>query len=162
MSEEKKYKALAKLNEGVDPKVIAADLETSYATILRWRREFDTAMEAGKLNELLAEDPEGMALLAAESTIDMPTDELIKGATGLQRLNSELQATAFKINERIRLEAMKIEHISELKDLTDCLCKLNDTFFNSKAVSVNVQNNYADNTPAYGEFLSDVPGAING
>lgn len=160
---ELKYKAIAKFSQDEDPKVIAADLEVSYTKILRWRREYEEAVANNTINELLDNSEEALALVSSTLVTEMPEAEIVKGVTGLERLNSELQATAFALNNRIRLEAMKVEHMSELKDLTDCLCKIQDSFFNSKAVSVNVQNNYqAEGSPAYGEFLSDVPGALNG
>lgn len=162
-----KYQALVRLFDGEQPKAIAADLDISYATVLRYKRELSTAQDEGKVNSLLANEEGVLQNMASQALADLP-DELqegalieatavIDGVIGLQRLEADLQQTASKINCRIRLMCGTAEQVSELVDLTDALCKLQNAFF-GKGTQVLIQNNVNGGSESYGQFLSDTPG----
>lgn len=161
-----KYKCIVRLHEGVDPKLIAEELEIPYSRVLRHRGELNTAIAEGNLNKLLHMDEAAIELMATELVRDLPVefqqsaqanmDALSDGVKGLNKLSCELQQTAMNINVRIRTLVMSIENTSELTDLTKALCDLQNAFFNKQGVQVNIQNNTGS---SYTEFLSDAPGA---
>jgi len=168
MSEATKYKALVRLHEGAEPKVIAEELDIPYSRVLKYRGELKEAEVSGNLNSLLHMDEAAVELMANELVRDLPvelqpqakaiTDGVTNGIKGLDSLSGEFQRTAMHINNRIRTLSMSIEHVSELTDLTKALCELQNAFFNKQGVQVNIQNNNGGDS-AYSEFLSDAPGA---
>ena len=163
MTDHAKYKGVVRLYQGDSPKDVAEALNVSYSKVLRWNGELKQAKIEGTLDTLLALDEEALHVMADALVHDLPDEmkpsmDIISDVLGLQRLDAEMQATAFQLNNRIRLESMKVEHMSEILDLTNALCKLREAFFNSKSVQVNVQNNYSEGETTYGAFLSDAPG----
>ena len=163
-----KYKAIVRLHEGAEPKLIAEDLDIPYSRVLKYRGELKAAEASGNLNALLHMDEAAVELMANELVRGLPpelqaqgrvlTNGVVEGVRGLDALSGEFQRTAMHINNRIRTLSMSIEHISELTDLTKALCELQNAFFNKQGVQVNIQNNNGGDT-SYGEFLSDAPGA---
>lgn len=168
MTEAVKYKAIVRLHEGVEPKLIAEELEIPYSRVLKYKGELKEAEISGNLNSLLHMDEAAVELMANELVRDLPielqpqakaiTDGLTNGIKGLDSLSGEFQRTAMHINNRIRTLSMSIEHVSELGELTKALCDLQNAFFNKQGVQVNIQNNTGGDS-SYGEFLSDTPGA---
>lgn len=161
------YTAVTRLDAGIAPQKVADDLSVSYATVLRWKREFNAAKEQGKLAELLDLDQLALTMTfeAAGGNIALPTEvvepaieKLAKGVFGLQSLQEQFQATAVFLNSQIKSRAASVEHTSELVELTAALCSLQNAFFNKNVTQVNVQNNIGGQpTGKYGSFLSDVP-----
>jgi len=168
MTEAVKYKAIVRLHEGAEPKLIAEELDIPYSRVLKYRGELKEAEVSGNLNSLLHMDEAAVELMATELVRDLPeelqpaakalTDGVTNGIKGLDSLSGEFQRTALHINNRIRTLSMSIEHVSELTDLTKALCELQNAFFNKQGVQVNIQNNNGGDA-SYGEFLSDSPGA---
>ena len=168
MSDAIKYKAIVRLHEGAEPKLIAEELNIPYSRVLKYRSELKEAEVSGSLNSLLQMDEAAVDLMANELVRDLPielqpqakaiTDGVTNGIKGLDSLSGEFQRTAMHINNRIRTLSMSIEHVSELTDLTKALCELQNAFFNKQGVQVNIQNNNGGDS-AYSEFLSDAPGA---
>ena len=168
MTEAVKYKAIVRLHEGVEPKLIAEELDIPYSRVLKYRGELKEAEVSGNLNKLLHMDEAAIEMMANELVRDLPvelqqqakaiTDGVVDGVKGLDALSGEFQRTAMHINNRIRTLSMSIEHVSELGDLTKALCDLQNAFFNKQGVQVNIQNNQSGDS-SYGEFLSDKPGA---
>lgn len=167
MTEAVKYKAIVRLHEGAEPKLIAEELDIPYSRVLKYRGELKEAEVSGNLNKLLHMDEAAVEMMANELVRDLPielqeqakaiTDGVVSGVKGLDALSGEFQRTAMHINNRIRTLSMSIEHVSELGDLTKALCELQNAFFNKQGVQVNIQNN-AGGESSYGEFLSDKPG----
>lgn len=157
------YKALSLLDCGEDPKVVADKLEVSYASVLRWKREFATARENGSLSKLI--DLDKLIIEAVANQIAAPADALGLAAKrvaskvdGLQALQESFRLTAEALNLQIKSRAMSIDHVSELTELTNSLCALQNAFFNKNMTQVNIQNNLTDpDGKKYGTFLSDVP-----
>jgi len=168
MSEALKYKAIVRLHEGAEAKLIAEELEIPYSRVLKYRAELKDATLAGNINQLLQMDEAAVETMAAELVRDLPpelqpqakaiTDGVTNGVKGLDSLSGEFQRTAMHINNRIRTLSMSIEHVSELTDLTKALCELQNAFFNKQGVQVNIQNNNDGGDSSYGAFLSDAPG----
>jgi hypothetical protein len=157
-----KYSIISRLSLGEEPREIANELEVSYPTVLRYRREFEAAKTEGTLDKLLNMDKVVLAELA-ETVADTLPAELIDEAkqtvqklTGLEKLSTEFQSTASQINTKIRSLVMGVDSVSELEALTDSLCALQNAFFNKQ--QVNIQNNYGETSEAkYSALLSDVP-----
>lgn len=158
------YAALARLENGESPQTIADTLGVSYASVLRWRREFAEAKDAGNLDKLI--DMDSLILATAAAGIEAPQvmkeeaiANLTRSMSGLQMLQESMQTTALYLVQQIKSQASRVEHVSELVELSNGLCALNNSFFNSNKTQVNVQNNYT--TPGeggkYGNFLSDEP-----
>lgn len=153
---------MAQLKNNVDPQVIANDLDISISKVKRIEKEYNRMLENGAVEELLAIG--GDVLLQAdiddEDELAEDIKRVTKGVVGLERLQGDLQASAQAINMRIRSLLMGVETAGELETLTSCLCKLQESFFNSKTMQVNVQNNFGQDTgeKTYGAFLSDKPG----
>lgn len=168
MTEAVKYKAIVRLHEGAEPKVIAEELDIPYSRVLKYRSELKEAEVSGDLHKLLHLDAAAVDLMANELVRGLPeelqpqakaiTDGVTNGIKGLDTLSGELQRTAMHINNRIRTLSMSIEHVSELGELTKALCELQNAFFNKQGVQVNIQNNNGGEQ-AYSEFLTDTPGA---
>jgi hypothetical protein len=165
--EKKFYTAVTRMESGVEPQKVADALDVSYATVLRWRREYQAAKEQGKLGELLDLDKlalemtfevaAGNATLSGE-VLNPAIDDLAKNVNGLQSLQTQFQNTAVFLNQQIKSRAASLDHTSELVELTTALCSLQNAFFNKNSTQVNVQNNYGgENTKPYGNFLSDKP-----
>lgn len=157
------YAALSRLDNGENPQEVADSLNVSYATVLRWYREYKAAREKGELDKLLDMDKliiaetvagiEAPAMLKEEALANF-TDKL----NGLELLRESLNSAALYLVNRIKSRAGTIEHTSELIELTNGLCAIQNAFFNSNKTQVNVQNNYTQpGEQKYGAYLSDTP-----
>lgn len=158
------YAALARLENGETPQTVADGLDVSYATVLRWKREFQEAKDNGNLEKLVNLDSLILATAAAGLEAPMALKDgaianLTKSVSGLQVLQENMQTTALYLVQQIKTNASRIEHVSELVELTGALCSLQTAFFNSNKVQVNVQNNHGVDGSKYGNFLSDTPEA---
>ena len=160
-----KAKIIAQLAAKVEPKIIAHELDVAYATVLRYRKEFDQAVLDGKLNDLLSiidEDELNNVLNTLSDSDPMAqvanTTELAQGVQGLQRLEEEFQRTALHLNQKLRSLSLSTDSIGDLKALTDCICALHTAFINSNKTNVNIQQNFgSDGAPKHAEFLADKP-----
>ncbi len=164
-----KYRALYLISQKLAPKEIAAELELSYSTVLRYKKEFDDAVLNETVNDLLdipaavLEDLFDVVRERAPVTIDAETNELTKSLSGLAKLQQDLQLTACGVTAKIRSMAMVADSAGELSDLTDSLCKIQTAFF-ATGTQVNIQNNLggATGNPSaeegtYGDLLNDKP-----
>jgi hypothetical protein len=167
MASEDKQLALIQLVNGDDPAHIAKNLGLTLATVIRYKNELAKAEVDGNINTLIGLDAHVLEKMAGDAILDVPgellpaatesADAIVSGVAGLQRLEGDLQATARQLNTRIRSMTMLAENVGEVSELTSALCKLQDTFF-GKGTQVNVLNNFGG-SEAYGQFLSDKPGA---
>lgn len=157
------YTAIARLEAGVQPQTVAEQLDVSYATVLRWRREYEAARDANTLDQLL--DLDKLILASAAANIEAPlelkekaVEEFGKKLDNLALLRESTQACAMYLVQQIKSHASRVDHISELTELTDSLCAIQNAFFNQNKTQVNIQNNLgAPGQSKYGTFLSDVP-----
>lgn len=163
MDDIQKYKVISLLQQDQQPKDIAADLDISYGSVLKLRREYEEAKVNGTVDKLLNADK--VVLVEVEEKLNNLAEtqaaviELAKGIDGLEQLSEEFQKTANIINTHVKSLILRIDHMSELEIATDILCKLQTAFVNKNMTQVNVQNNFGgDNTPKYTQFLSDKPG----
>lgn len=171
--EHEKYRICSRLLAGEEPKHIAASYENesesiSYSTILRYKRELETAQQNNTVAEFLNIE-EAMLMEMAElikanadpslkDAIKDATGTLVKSSNALELLNNDLILTAAVITKKIRAEALSSNHVSELESLTEALCKLQNAFFNKSTTQVNVQNNYdSTGNHRYSNWLSDSP-----
>jgi hypothetical protein len=160
-----RYKVLMLLADDKAPKDIAEQLDVSYATVLRYRKELEQAKIDGTIKSLLDVPAimldEIASFVASNSpiTVDNETAVIVEGVKGLGRLQDEFQSTAELISRRIRALIMSAQTPGELADLTASLCEMQKAFFNSNSVNLNIQNNLSpDNASTkYGKFLSDRP-----
>lgn len=149
---------------------IADELEVSLSTVTRMRTKLKKAKENDTVDELIATVPLGLADdLIAKHNQTLATEvqpamkDMITGAEGLTRLDLDLQASAREINKKLMIMIHMVDRPGELLDLTDVLCKLRDSFFNTKNPQVNVQNNYGGGESdggIYTEWLGDNSSAI--
>lgn len=161
-----KHEILTRLHKGEDPKLIADELGASLATVIRNKTELNNAIKDNKLNTLMASAAPSASDMILELYEDSPAEikagavELSKGLKALERLQPELVNTASAINKRIVIMCGTAENVGELESLTMALCKLQTAFFPTASAStqVNIQNNSGGT--AYGEWLSDKPGAV--
>lgn len=157
------YTAIARLESGLQPQVVAEQLDVSYATVLRWRKEYESAKEANALDQLL--DMDKLILATALANVEAPlelkekaVEEFGKKLDNLTLLRESTQSCAMYLVQQIKSHASRVEHISELSELTTSLCAIQNAFFNQNKTQVNIQNNLgAPRESKYGTFLSDVP-----
>lgn len=154
------YSAVSLMMQGVSPAEIAEQLDISRSTVVRWHSEFKRHKDAGTLDKLVSLSD--LAIVEAACNVELP--ELIQEAklkvSGLQVLDMTLQNTALNLANRINSMAMSASGSDELVTLTDALCKLQNAFFNSNKVQVNVQNNIGgEGGKTYSAFMGDKPGA---
>ncbi len=163
MDDQQKYKVISRLQNEESPKDIAEDLDISYSSILKLRREYDQAKLNGSIDSLVNMDNVVLhsvtEALAEKGISNEDISDFKDKLQGLEHLSSTLQQTALNINQRANSLLLSVEHVSELEIITDILCKLQTSFINKNMTQVNVQNNYSDNTtPKYNQFLGDTPG----
>lgn len=158
------YTVLNRLDQGEEPKVLADEYNISPSTVIRWRREFLSAKQAGTLAEVYNID--NLMLVAIGKEINAPgaiieegVVKLAKKLTGLAALDEDMQNTATYLNQQIKNMAMGAAHASELVDLVNSLCSLRNAFFNKNVTNVNIQNNngVAGEGGRYSNFLGDKP-----
>lgn len=168
---QEKYKIVSRLLNEDDPKVIAADLDVSYNTVLRLRRELKKSQEDGtvqdfmNLDEVMLGELMEIAKEKAPEAIKGDTVEVLDNLSGqhaiMDALSTDLQTTAKFLSSRIKVAASTVQHASELETLAEALCKIQVAFFNNNTTQVNVQNNYGEQQgSAYGDLLSDKPANI--
>lgn len=162
MDDKLKYKVISLLQQEQQPKDIAADLDVSYGTVLKLRRQYEEAKLTNSMDKLLNVDrlvfDEIVDKLDDLPIIEEAAGELVEGLKGIEQLSVKFQQTADTINTRVRSLIMSVDHISELEIATDILCKLQTSFINKNATQVNVQNNFGDSSiPKYTQFLGDKP-----
>lgn len=163
MDDKQKYKVISLLQQELQPKDIAADLNLSYGSVLKLKRQYEEAKVNNTVGQLINMDKLVLEEVK-EKLSDLPEAkeavlELAKGMNGLEELSESFQQTAQTINTRVRSLIMSVDHISELEIAADILCKLQTSFINKNMTQVNVQNNFGnDGTPKYSQFLSDKPG----
>ncbi len=162
MDDKLKYKVISLLQQEMQPKDIAEDLDVSYGAVLKLRRDYEDAKLNNTMDKILNVDKLVFEEVA-EKLDDLPLAkeavvELVDGIKGIEKLSINLQATADIINTRVRSLIMSVDHISELEIAADILCKLQTSFINKNMTQVNVQNNFGDTgTPKYTQFLGDKP-----
>jgi len=162
MNDSQKYKVISLLQQNVEPKDIAEELDISYSAILRLRREFKEAKTNNTIDQLLDVDKVILSevddKLASLSDLGVNTKSLTNGVEGLETLGVQFQQTATLINTQVKSLIMSIDHMSELEIAADILCKLQTAFLNKNMTQVNVQNNFgSDGSPKYTQFLGDKP-----
>ncbi len=167
-AEHKKYKALYLLSEKIPPKTISDTVDLSYATVLRYKKEYEDAVSNDTINELLnfpkaiLEDLLDVVRENAPVNIDEQIGVLTAQISGLERLRNDLQLTACNVTAKIRSMTMAVESADELKTLTSSLCAIQDSFF-AVGTNVNIQNNIgAQGDFQYGGLLDDKPKNIGG
>lgn len=169
MNDETKLKILADFASGATPSEVQAAHDVSYATALRYKREFDTAVANGTIAQLIDVNSVVLKQLADQVVANAPdivkqeTKEalghLITSLDMADTLKANLQASANKMAEKISALTMQANSPSELIMLSEALCMLQNAFFNKAITQVNVQNNYGDPSAAasYGGLLNDMP-----
>jgi len=159
---------LVMLMDDEDPKIIAAQLDVAVGTVLRWKNELAKAKDEDKVNDLIKLDNLALDMLAKQANgLNVPDelqtplsesiDNVTKGVTGLQRLETDLQSTANYLNTRIRSMGSTANTVGEINELTEALCKLQNAFF-AKGTNVQILNQVGGNE-SYGQFLGDAPGS---
>lgn len=157
------YRAVSLLDAGTDMKQVATMCDITYATVMRWNREYQEAKKNGVLDELL--DMDVLLLEMAVRGTDVPAQfseaaakELVKGVNGLSALQDRMQITATYLVNKIQSQAASVQGTGELLDLVNGLAILQNAFFNKNSTQVNVQNNFNnDGQSSYSSFLSDKP-----
>lgn len=159
----KMYQAISRVENGEDKKDVAEDLDVSYGSVLRWHREYKEAKTAGTLEKLLDIDKLILATAGQLTESGVMVEQIQEGVeqfkgklSKLENLQEDFITTAAAANAQIKSRLLSIEHTSELLELTECLCTLQNAFFNKNTTQVNVQNNY-DSGSKYKGFLSDKP-----
>lgn len=165
LSESERFNILADLASGITPQEIEAKRDVSYATVLRLKRDFETAVANNTLDQLL-DFNEAARLKLMEQVIES-TPESLRAATAAalkdtaksldmaDALKVNLQASANKLCERLNMIMGRAETASDLLIAAEALSMLQNAFFNKNMTQVNVQNNYGHQ--AYDGFLSDTP-----
>lgn len=152
----KKHEILSALAINTDPKEIAERLDVSYSYVLTLNKEYQQAKLGGKLHELM--DVDRIVIEQAVANLGIEAEGTLKKVDGLAKLNTDLQATANRINTQLRSHIMSAEHLSDLAQCTEILCQLQNAFFGKNGVQINVQQNSNSGAPRYDQFLSDTPG----
>lgn len=163
---DEKYLIISRLANDEKPKDIAEALDVSYGKVLRVRSEFNQAKEAGTIDELVNMDQVMLDKLLNQAASDVPAElsaaaddavaNVSKAKGVLDAFQGDLVVTATYVTTRIKSMASSVDHVAEIVDLSDALCKLQTAFFNSNKTQVNIQNNTGGGA-SYGEFLSDQP-----
>lgn len=160
----KMYQAISRIDNGEGKREVAEELGVSYGTVMRWYREYEHAKTNNTLDALL--DMDKLILATAGQLLEsgVMVDEVEEGVAQvkaklnkLEVLQEDFILTAQAINVQIRSRVMSAEHTSELVELADALCSLQNSFFNKNSTQVNVQNNYSGTESKYGGFLNDKP-----
>ncbi len=160
MTEDEKYKVISRLQLSEEPKDIAEQLNVSYASVLRLRREFNEAVTANTVDQLV--DTDKLLLTSVAKELEVSHDSvqsLTRGLEGLELLNTKLQTTAVSINQKVASLIHSVDSLSELETASEIICKLQTAFLNKNLTQVNVQNNFSEDSskPKYAQYLSDTP-----
>ena len=161
MDDQQKYRVISRLQNNDSAKDIAENLDVSYGSVLKLKRDYEQAKINGSIDSLVNMDNVILNEVTTKLSDDISEEaieEFTEKLKGLEHLSSVLQQTAQNINTRANSMLLSVEHVSELEIITDILCKLQTSFINKNMTQVNVQNNYSDNTtPKYNQFLGDNP-----
>lgn len=167
LDNDQKFLILADLANGFTPTEIATNQKVSYATVLRYKAEFEKAKannELGKILDLsavarkqLADQVISQAPEALQSAVEGEIKSLLASTDMSDILKINLQASANKIADRINVLINQAQNSSEVLVLAEALCDLQNAFFNKNQTQVNVQNNYGAEASKYGTLLSDTP-----
>lgn len=166
LTDDQRFKIIGDLSSGITPQEIAETRDVAYATVLRIKRDFETAKNNNTLDQLV-NMPEVLRSQLMETMKNNTPAELHGAVAGgmaevakqldmATALQETLMATANKLSERIGILIMRVETPSELHVLADSLSILQNAFFNKALTQVNVQNNYGEGQAnKYQEFLRD-------
>jgi len=161
MDDQQKYRVISRLQNNDPARDIAENLDVSYGSVLKLKRDYEQAKINGSIDSLVNMDNVILNEVTTKLSDDISEEaieEFTEKLKGLEHLSSVLQQTAQNINTRANSMLLSVEHVSELEIITDILCKLQTSFINKNMTQVNVQNNYSDNTtPKYNQFLGDNP-----
>lgn len=162
MDDKTKYEIVSRVMRDIEPRDIAEELHVPYASVLRVRTQYKESVANGTIDKMFDMDKLMIEELAEKFPVD-DVNALVKKVDGLERLSEELQGTATLINSKVRTLLHSIDSASELTELTDIICKLQNAFLNKNSTQVNVQNNnFGDsNGNPYSQYLGDAPGTIN-
>ncbi len=151
-------KVFISLSQGKDMNDIAEEIDVTYSTVLRYRKEYEIAEREGKLDLILSQD----AALIEQIANELPTDttNMVRSLKGLEKLSENMQLSAELILVKLKTVVSNVgpDDVNDLACASKILCDLQNAFFNRNSVNVNVQNNNFDaGQSTYGEFLSDKP-----
>lgn len=162
MDDKIKYSIISRIQKDMEPKDIAEELGVPYASVLRVRTQYNEHVQNGTINQLIDLDKLMIADLADKFPVD-EVEKLVKSVGGLEVLSAECQGLALEIIKKSRTMLTRADSMSELGEVTEILCKLQNAFFNKNSTQVNVQNNNfggSANDNPYSSFLSDAPGRV--
>ncbi|MDX1810306.1 MAG: hypothetical protein R3240_00040 [Gammaproteobacteria bacterium] len=150
-----KYKVLADLRQGSEPKALVQKYGIPYPKILRWRRELKKAEEDKSVTDLLDVDKiviheaaervkQDLAKLEnSDETKELSkaVDDAVSSLDTLSLLNSKLQATALALLNKIS-EALEEEviHTKDIIALASALGSLQTAFFNKAGTQIAIFN----------------------
>lgn len=143
--EDYKLDALAKLNQGKSPKEVSQELNIPYATILKWRREFNEAQEEDKLRTVINVDSQVINKISQTVKQDLAkvdpelgelVDETLEKLEGAKMLDLKVQNTALELTNKIN-EAINRPNLAvgEIRVLTESLATIQNSFFNKATVN---------------------------
>lgn len=164
MNNDQKYKAISLLQLDKSPREVAEELDLSYASILRFKRQWEEAKLEGEVDKLLELDKAVLHDLAMSVDGQVAKDaavELVAGVTSLERLSQDVHKTASTLITRTNSLMMSCNTLDELNVAADILCNIQKAFFNTNSTQVNIQNNLGDSNESkrYTQYLSDTPAA---
>ena len=138
-------------------KELAEELDISYSKCVRWRKELDDAKLAGDIKLFMNMDSAviGELISSDDPQVAAAITRVTELKSSLEVLATDLQDAASLIIRHVRANVMSSPDRNNLAVATEILAKLQDSFFNSKAVQVNIQNNVGESK--YGAFLNDKP-----
>lgn len=162
-----KYKLIPLAENGAEAPEIAETLGVSITKASSMLKSYFDSVKAGTLQDFInMEDvlvQEAMTYALSQTPAGLSKEAKVAASNVLEakslltNLQEQLATTASNINLRVRSLAIGATSAEELKVLADTVCALNNSFFNSKATQVNIQNNVSAGPKAYGDFLSDKP-----
>lgn len=152
-TEEQKLTVFAKLQTGLDARAIADETELPYPIILKWRKEYREAEEAGTIHKLLDADALLLHRVAEEVQHDLEevapkegeliasdVESAVAKIDTYNILNEQCQATAIKLVSKISNMTDTQLGPLELNSLVESLAKIQMAFFNKNTVQMNVLN----------------------
>ena len=101
MDDQTKYEIISRVQRDMDAKAIAEELDVPYASVLRVRTQYKDAVTSGTVDRLVDIDKLMIAELAEKYPVD-EVNKLVKSVDGLETLNTELQASATQINQKVK------------------------------------------------------------
>ena len=148
---ELKLKALGLINSGEPLHDISEQLDVTYPTLLKWKRDLAIGIKEKNLTSLIDIDEtvvhEVADKIAAELiALDPSQSESIEGELlsvttgidGYQALSCELQRVAGKLAKKISAFSDNVTEVQELESLVTSLSKLQEAFFNKNQTNIAV------------------------